>query len=149
MDDDSVPESDAFADSEFESDDPGAVGLDERLSDSGGSGAHADGASPYLYHLPRQDTARLGHLLDVARPAPGRPERRSGSTFDVDRPVDDPNSSLARGAQRSRPDGVSEGDWHARGGQRQRPAPTASPWSGAAHDAGVLTPTPRLEKAAQ
>ena len=29
MDDESVPESDAFADSEVESDDPGAVGLNE------------------------------------------------------------------------------------------------------------------------
>ena len=53
MDDESVPESDAFVDSEVESDDPGAVGLDEPLSDSGGSGAHADGASPYLSRLPR------------------------------------------------------------------------------------------------
>ena len=98
MDDESVPESDAFADSEVESDDPGAVGSAESLSDSAGSGAQADGASPYLARLPRQDAARLGHLLDATRPAPGRPERRSGSTFDVDRPVDDPNSGFARGA---------------------------------------------------
>ena len=49
MDDESVPASAtfAFADSEVESDDPGAVGFDASRSDSGGSGAHADGASPY------------------------------------------------------------------------------------------------------
>ena len=66
MDNESVPESDAsaFADSGFESADP-ADGFDASRSDSGGSGAHADGASPYLSRLRRQEAARLGHLLDV------------------------------------------------------------------------------------
>ena len=140
MDDDSVPESDAFADSEVESYDPGAVGLDERLSDSGGSGAHADGASPYLSRLPRQDAARLGHLIAAARPAPGRPERLPGLAFNVDCTADDPNAGFARGAQPAGPDGVFEGDWRARGEERRPPTPVASRCFGAADDAGVPPP---------
>ena len=138
MDNESVPESDAsaFADSGFESADP-ADGFDAPRSDSGGSGAHADGASPYLSRLSRQDAARVGHLLGAARPGLGQPQRRSGSTLVPDRPADDPNSGFARGAQCPRPGDVSEGDWSARAGQRRRPASTASPWSGAAHDAAL------------
>lgn len=138
MDNESVPESDAsaFADSGFESADP-ADGFDASRSDSGGGGAHADGASPYLSRLSRQDAARVGHLLGAARPGLGQPQWRCGSTLVPDRPADDPNSGFAHGAQRPRPGGVSEGDWSARAGQRRRPASTASPWSGAAHDAAL------------
>ena len=134
--DDADPESDAFAGPEFESDGPGAVGRNERLSDGGGGGAHAGVTATYLSRLPRHDAARLSHLL-AARPAPGRPERLPGLTFDIDRAGDDPSAGFARDAQRAGPDGIFEDDWRAQGEERRPPAPGASRYFGVADDAGV------------